>query len=201
MFSSVHEVVLGEIARRRRPGERLLVGITGAPGAGKSTLAQRICAETAGACAVPMDGFHLSNDVLRSLGFARVKGAPQTFDEAGYVALLRRLRERDDDVVYAPSFDHVMNEPIAGSIPVPRACELVITEGNYLLVWPRARALLDLTVHIDADPDLRVAGLIERQLAKGLDESAAREWVLRSDEANARLVQEHAHLADLRVLR
>jgi pantothenate kinase len=194
-------VLFRSIARRRGEGRRLIVGIAGAPGAGKSTLAQRICDALAGACAVPMDGFHLSNGVLRSLGLAHVKGAPETFDEWGYVALLRRLRARDEEVVYAPSFDHVMNEPIAGSIPVPRECELVVTEGNYLLVWPKARELIDLTVHIDADPQLRVAGLIERQLAKGLDEGAAREWVYRSDEANARLVQAHAHLAGMRVHR
>lgn len=193
--------LLDRVTSLRRPGERLIVGVTGAPGAGKSTLAAQLVSALDESAGIPMDGFHLSNEELRRMGLSRVKGAPETFDSWGFAALLRRLRARDEQVVYAPSFDHVMNEPIAGSIPVPRACRVVITEGNYLLVWPEVKGLLDLTVHIDSDPEERIVGLIERQRAKGLDEAAAREWVLRSDEANARLVQRHAHLADLRLRR
>jgi pantothenate kinase len=148
-----------------------------------------------------MDGFHLSNKELQRLGLAHVKGAPETFDAAGYVALLRRIKARPAEIVYAPSFDHVMNEPIAGSIPVLPDTPVIVTEGNYLLVWPQARALFDLTVHIDTDPRARVAGLIARQRAKGLSEEAAVEWVMRSDEANARLVREFAHLATLHLRR
>ena len=194
-------VVLDEIARLREPGRRLLIGVSGPPGAGKSTLAEGIVSRLGEAVAVPMDGFHLANPELRRLGLAHIKGAPETFDAAGYVALLRRIKERPPGIVYAPSFDHVMNEPIAGSIPVPAETQVVVTEGNYLLVWPGARELFDLTVHIDTDPDSRIAGLIARQRAKGLTEEAAVEWVMRSDEANARLVGEFAHLATLQLRR
>jgi pantothenate kinase len=193
--------LLDEIARLRAPGRRLLIGIAGAPGAGKSTLAEGIVAGVGDAVAVPMDGFHLSNGELRRLGLAQVKGAPQTFDTAGYVALLRRIKERPSGIIYAPSFDHVMNEPIAGSIPIFEQTSIVVTEGNYLLVWPQARELFDLTVHIDCDPQVRVAGLIARQRAKGLSAEAAHDWVMRSDEANARLVSEFAHLATLHLRR
>jgi pantothenate kinase len=185
---------LGKVDRR------LIVGIAGPPGAGKTTLAEELAGALGGAPVVPMDGFHLSNGQLRRLGLAQVKGAPETFDVAGYVALLRRIRE-SGELVYAPSFDHVMNEPIAGSIPVYAEAAVVVTEGNYLLAWPQARRLLDLAVHLDTDATARVAGLIERQRAKGLDAASARDWVLRSDEANARLVQRFADLADLRLTR
>lgn len=201
MFSTVLNQVLTAISDRLTPGERLIVGIAGAPGAGKSTLATQLADALGDAAVVPMDGFHLCNAELTRLGLADIKGAPQTFDAAGYVALLRRLRAREDEIVYAPSFDHVMNEPIAGSIPVYRETPVVITEGNYLLVWGEVRKLLDLTVYIDLDAEVRIAGLIERQRAKGLNESAAREWVYRSDEANARLVARHAKQAHLRVQR
>lgn len=201
MFTAPPESLLDEIARLREPGRRLLIGIAGPPGAGKSTLAEGLVSRLGEAVAVPMDGFHLSNRELRRLGLAQVKGAPQTFDSAGYVALLRRIKEQPPEIVYAPSFDHVMNEPIAGSIPVLPRTPVVVTEGNYLLVWPQVRELFDLTVHIDTDPDDRVAGLIARQLAKGLSQAAAVEWVMRSDEANARLVGEFAHLATLHLRR
>jgi pantothenate kinase len=197
LFSTLVEAVRARMV----PGSPLLVGISGAPGAGKSTLADRLAAAFDGAVVVPMDGFHLANAELRRLGYADRKGAPFTFDSLGYAALLRRIKARDDDVVYAPCFDHVQNEPIAGSIPVPASAPLVVTEGNYLLYWAAVRNLIDFKVHVTADPEARVEGLVARQIAKGLLPKAAREWVMRSDEANARLVEEYAHLADFHVPR
>lgn len=196
--------LLNEIERLRGlsgPRRRLLIGIAGPPGAGKSTLADGVVDRLGEAVAVPMDGFHLSNKELHRLGLGHVKGAPGTFDSAGYVALLRRIKEWPPEIVYAPSFDHVMNEPIAGSIPVFPETPVVVSEGNYLLVWPEARELFDLTVHIDTDPRARIAGLIARQRDKGLSEEAAVEWVMRSDEANARLIGDFAHLATLHLRR
>jgi pantothenate kinase len=180
---------------------RLLIGVAGAPGAGKSTLATELVGKLDDAVMVPMDGFHLANVELRRLGRADRKGAPDTFDAAGYAELLRRLKTDTDEMIYAPTFDHVLNEPIAGSIPVPPQTRVIVTEGNYLLLatepWDRIGSLLDLSVYLAADDIERVGGLISRQRAKGLDEAAARDWVLRSDEANARLVAATADRADL----
>jgi pantothenate kinase len=197
LFSTLVDAVTARLV----PGSRLLVGISGAPGAGKSTLADRLAASFDGAVVVPMDGFHLANVELRRLGFADRKGAPFTFDSLGYAALLRRIKAREDEVVYAPSFDHVQNEPIAGSIPVPASAPLVVTEGNYLLYWDAVRNLIDLNVYVVADTETRIAGLLARQIAKGLTPEAAHDWVMRSDESNARLIEQHAGLADLHVPR
>ncbi|MBB5869174.1 pantothenate kinase [Allocatelliglobosispora scoriae] len=177
---------------------RVVIGIAGAPGAGKTTLADEVTEELirrygeGAAVSVPMDGFHLANVELRRLGRADRKGAPDTFDALGYVALLERLRRDVDDTVYAPAFDHVLNEGVAGSIPIHPGTRFIVTEGNYLLVptapWDRVRSLLDVAAFLEADDAQRLPGLLARQRSKGLSEEAAREWVFRSDEANARLI-------------
>ncbi|MFI1645455.1 nucleoside/nucleotide kinase family protein [Streptomyces avidinii] len=185
------------------PGKRHILGIAGPPGAGKSTLAARI-ADALGpdrAVVVPMDGFHLAQAVLDRLGRADRKGAPDTFDAAGYVALLRRLRAPQGATVYAPAFDRSLEEPIAGSIPVAPDVPLVITEGNYLLhdagEWASVRPLLDEAWYLAPAEDLRLDRLIDRHVRHGKDPAYARAWVARSDEPNARLVTLGRHRADL----
>ena len=184
------------------PGGRALLGIAGPPGAGKSTLAAALVAAVPRAALVPMDGFHLDDAVLDALGRRDRKGAPDTFDAAGYVHLLRRLRARDEPVVHAPLFRRELELAVAGALPVPREVGLVVTEGSYLLLdgeFAPVRGLLDACWHLDVDPDLRRARLVERHVAHGRTPGQAQAWVAGTDEPNAVLVEAVADRADLRV--
>jgi pantothenate kinase len=184
-------------------GERRILGIAGAPGGGKSTLASALVGELGSDTArlVGMDGFHLAQAELERLGRADRKGAPDTFDASGFAALLRRLRAREDAVVYAPLFRREIEEPVACAVPVPREVPLVVTEGNYLLVadgeWADVRALLDEAWFVEGDDDRRRDWLIARHIEFGKAPDFAREWVLRSDERNAELVATTRPRADL----
>lgn len=179
------------------PDVRLL-GLTGAPGVGKSTLAARLAARL-GTPVVPMDGFHFADVELVRRGLLDRKGAPDTFDAAGYAALLRRVRAGEPDVV-APSFDRDLEQPLAGAIAVP-AIGTVVTEGNYLLLdeprWHGVRAEIDVVWHLQVDADVRRERLVSRHVAFGKSLAEARAWVARVDEPNARLVEAAAERADL----
>ncbi|MET8460947.1 nucleoside/nucleotide kinase family protein [Streptomyces parvulus] len=187
-------------------GRRAVLGIAGAPGAGKSTLAERLVRELNGAgepwaAHVPMDGFHLADAELDRLGRRDRKGAPDTFDAAGYAALLGRLREEDGDVVYAPGFERVLEQPIAGAVPVPPSARLVVTEGNYLLLgtgaWTRVRSRLDEVWFCGLAEDERIRRLVARHERFGKSPERARAWALGTDQRNADLVAAGRHLADL----
>lgn len=183
-------------------GGRRLLGLAGAPGSGKSTLAQALLhAFPAQAVVVPMDGFHLANSELQRLGRRGRKGAPDTFDAAGYVALLQRLRQPGDgETVYAPEFRREIEEAVAGAIAVPPESTLVITEGNYLLLdqapWTQVRALLDEAWFVEVDDELRRSRLVQRHERFGRTPEAARAWVQGTDEPNARLIEATRGRAD-----
>jgi pantothenate kinase len=186
-----------------RPG-RLIVGLTGPPAAGKSTLATALAAalsdDGTAAVAVPMDGFHLANAELNRLGLADRKGAPETFDATGFVNLLRRLRSGEPAAVYAPTFSRQINESIGSAIPVAPDVRVVVTEGNYLLLdtppWDQVRPLLDLALYLDAPHTTRHSALVRRQLSRGLTKAAAQAWAGGSDAANAKLIESTRDRAD-----
>lgn len=175
-------------------GGRRLLGLVGPPGAGKSTLAATLARHLGErAMVVPMDGYHLANVELARLGRAGRKGAPDTFDAAGYVALLQRLRaQAPGEIVYAPEFRREIEEPIAGAIPVLPQTPLIITEGNYLLLddapWSAIAGLLDECWYVEVDDVLRLQRLVARHMRFGRSEVQAREWVERTDEPNARRI-------------
>ncbi|PYY56505.1 nucleoside/nucleotide kinase family protein [Curtobacterium sp. MCSS17_011] len=181
-----------ELARSNR---RTVLGIAGAPGAGKSTLARRVVTAVddrlgAGtAVQVPMDGFHLSNAALDALGRRERKGAADTFDADGYIALVRRLVAADEAVVWAPDFDRRVDEPVAGSIAVPRTARLVVSEGNYLLddtaPWSALPALFTETWFCAVDDAVRLDRLVGRHMRHGRDHDAARAWAVEVDGVNA----------------
>ncbi|MFC3350402.1 nucleoside/nucleotide kinase family protein [Streptomyces echinoruber] len=197
-------------ARRLAAGRRrALLGIAGSPGAGKSTLAEHLVRALNGTgepwvAHVPMDGFHLADAELERLGRLDRKGAPDTFDAAGYAALLRRLREdADGETVYAPGFERVLEQPLAGAIPVPASARLVVTEGNYLLLdhgpWARVRPLLDEVWFCELEERERVRRLVARHERFGKPRDAAVAWVHGSDRRNAELVAATRDRADLLV--
>lgn len=175
-----------------------LLGLTGAPGVGKSTLAAWLGARH-GLAVVPMDGFHYADVELERRGLRLSKGAPETFDAEGYAALLRRIRAGEEDVV-APMFERDLEQPLAGALPVP-ASGTVVTEGNYLLLdeprWRAVRAQLDVVWHLTVAPDVRRERLVARHVAFGKSPDEAQAWVDRVDEPNARLVESAGVRADL----
>ncbi|MFD9739409.1 nucleoside/nucleotide kinase family protein [Umezawaea sp. NPDC059074] len=184
-------------------GERRLLGIGGAPGSGKSTLARRLVdALGADAALVEMDGFHLAQRELLRLRISERKGAPDTFDVAGYVDLLARLKAAGPDTIYAPEFRREIEEPIACAVPISPDVPLIVTEGNYLLLnydkWKRVRIVLDEAWFLFIDDDLRVQRLIDRHLRFGRTLAEAEERVLHgTDHVNALMVNSSKAGADL----
>jgi pantothenate kinase len=192
-------------------GRRAVLGIAGPPAAGKTTLAAALAGALSSdppaglgpgrAVHVPMDGFHLADVELERLGLRDRKGAPDTFDAWGYAALLRRFLDDHDEMIYAPGFERVLEQPVAGSIPVPRTARLIVTEGNYLLLdqprWTPVRELMAEVWYADLETGERLRRLIDRHIRFGKEPAAAEAWATGTDERNAELITASRGRADL----
>lgn len=188
-------------------GHRLVVGIAGAPGAGKSTIAAAMVAALGPtAVLLPMDGFHLPQATLVALGRRDRMGAPDTFDVGGLLATLAAVRapiEYSRDPIRAPGFDREREEPVPDVIAIGPEVSTLVVEGNYLLMdtgeWASVSRYLDLTFFLDVDPGIRIQRLIARHVRYGKSPEDARAWALGPDETNAQLIQTTASLATRRL--
>ncbi len=198
------EYLARDLCRQLRPG-RNIVGIAGAPGAGKSTLAQKLVEYLADVLNIPsaylpMDGFHFSNEVLRQKQLLDRKGAPETFDVNGYLNVLQRLREIVDYPLFVPTYSRTLHEPIAAAIEIKPDTQVIVTEGNYLAAnngsWGNVREMLDILWYLDTDVSLLRDRLITRQMVGGRSEELAVRWVNEVDSPNANMVQKTKSEAD-----
>jgi pantothenate kinase len=195
-----------EAVAATRPDRRVLIGLAGAPAAGKTTLAEALVVRLAGAADwrgtrvahVPMDGFHLADVELARRGLLDRKGVPATFDPSGYRALLERIRAGEE--VLAPAFERTLEQPIAQSLPVTAATRIVISEGNYLLLpdepWPAVRACFDAVWFVRTDEALRRRRLFDRHVEFGKTPAQTEAWMQAVDDPNAELVGASAAGAD-----
>jgi len=214
-------ITMNELVLRARAlaagGKRAILGIAGSPGAGKTTLTEYLVRSLREGTSnyplakdsltkdwvahVPMDGFHLSDRELVRLGRLERKGAPDTFDVLGYTSLLYRIRSDEANIIYAPSFERELEQPLAASIPIFPSTRLVVTEGNYLLLdqglWVHARELFDEVWYCELEDEERIRRLVVRHERFGKDHEAAVAWVRGPDQRNAELVDRTRARADL----
>lgn len=182
-------------------GKRRLIALVGPPASGKSTLAQAMAVALPRAAVVPMDGFHLDNRLLDARGLRARKGAPQTFDVAGFVHLIRRLKS-EDDVIF-PLFDRETDTSTAGAGYLGRNVDTVVVEGNYLLLdrpqWRDLANLWDLSVYLFVPEETLRARLMQRWRDHGLDEASATEKTLGNDLPNAQEVAQYLIEPDITI--
>ncbi len=183
------------VAECAAAANRTIIGIVGKPGGGKSTLSKYLLKgmDPTLVSVVPMDGFHLSNKVLKELGRSDRRGAHDTFDVKGFTTLIQRIKLDSADAIYYPVFDRSIEESIAAQGVVYPSTRVVIVEGNYLMHdkdgWQEISPLLDQSWYAFLDEDIRISRLISRHIAFGKDPESAKAWAKGSDQVNAELIE------------
>jgi pantothenate kinase len=189
-------------------GRRVMIAIAGAPGSGKSTIAEQVVKQlnedgSLSAALFPMDGYHYDDAVLEAMGRRPFKGAIDTFDAHGLRHMLERLKANEDDVIAVPVFDRALEIARAGGRLIPQSVEIIICEGNYLLAgqapWDRLKPLFDVTVFVDVDEDDLRARLRQRWQSFGLDEAEITRKVEENDLPNGLMIISTSTEPDLRL--
>lgn len=190
------------IFKRAAKTKRFIVAVAGPPGSGKSTLAEELCAllPEGSAIVVPMDGFHYDDVILEQRGLRSRKGAPETFDLAGFEHLLKRIRAAEPDIAI-PVFDRSMELARAGAAIVGGDVKFILAEGNYLLLdeapWSNLAPLFDLAVFLDVPRDELERRLLRRWHDHGRSDEDARAWVASNDMPNVDRVLQNLRQPDL----
>jgi pantothenate kinase len=179
-------------------GNRRVIAIAGAPASGKSTIAEELQPLIADACMVPMDGYHLDNDVLDARGLRARKGSPQTFDVAGFVALVASLKTQDD-IAY-PLFNRELDQAVPNAARIGSEVTTVLVEGNYLLLkdggWDALQKYWDLSIYLDVPLDELERRLLDRWTSLGMSQTEAEAKTYGNDLLNAKTVAEESFKAD-----
>ena len=204
-MSSTTEIV-ARLRHQAEPSSRFMVGIAGPPGSGKSTIAAQLCDELVkageSAIVVPMDGFHFDDAILNARGHRARKGAPHTYDVAGFEVLLKRIKARESDIAI-PVFDRSLELARAAAGIISAEAKFILVEGNYLLLdhapWERLKLLFDFAIFLDVSEVELERRLIARWLGLGFDKAGAREKALGNDIPNARLVLKSSTKANLTI--
>jgi pantothenate kinase len=194
--------IAAAIFKSAAKAERFIVAIAGPPGSGKSTLAERlheVLPEDA-SVVVPMDGFHFDDVVLDRRGLRSRKGAPETFDYAGFAALLKRIRAGEPDIAI-PVFDRSMELSRAGAAVIGSGAKFILVEGNYLLLdeapWSALSGLFDFSIFVDVPRPELERRLMQRWRSHGKSDDDARAWIASNDLPNIERVLARRHKADL----
>ena len=188
---------------------RSITAIVGPPASGKSTtaetLAERLNAADPGSAAVfPMDGYHYDDAVLHARGQRPRKGAPFTFDVAGFGHMLKRLRDNQEAEIAVPVFDRSLEISRNAARIIPNTVRHLIVEGNYLLLpeapWSGLSAVFDETWFVDEPLDVCCQRVTARHQRVGRTAEQAQHRVATNDRLNAQLVITACrHRADRRV--